>query len=753
MMTPMQKSASKAQAIKRVLKNPAFQGAVLAAPMTYAEYQGYNPFMEDLKNRNPTPVQKGTAYLMNTIGLASLLNPKRKVPAGIATMATMLTTPLMHAGGSGIKGMEQSVDRLTNLTKVEEDRQRLLRRLGVGGLALGGAAALGGLSLARRAVRNAEKPKPVPVDPGRVRVTLPTRDPSDVETHVELPLDHPLLTQTNVRKLRRDLRQRLRDESKERRLLRSERRRQDLEEDDDMEKSADILAFSRSLTKQAKFPQGPDSLMRPPMEGQPAPQGPDPAMMKQQQAMQGQMQQLQQENAQLQQQLQQVDEQVQQQSMQVQQEAEAVVQQTQMEAQQQVQKLQQQNAQMQQELNAQKQEAQLAKHEAQLASRSAELKAQERELSAKGKTTLSPALLNQAKLLNSHIGRLSKGASTLKKKDFESYVVRNVFRPLKKKAVTFDGVPAASQNARLPVRNTTLTPPATTSTASQFLPGPVMPSSGGPGMQTVRAQVGPAPYAIGAPRAPAGLLPGAKPLTRWARFGRTLNRVSGPLVAAMEMANYADHRQGYLDEGRTTAEANRSAAVSTGTRAVGSYAGYTAGTWGAKKVLAGKGAAKGAVIGTAIGGPLGTVAGGIIGGVAGLGTALLGSWALGKAGDAITNTNAFHNKDEAEKRHIARLQQQTEAANAGARKQQAALLYGNPGHGGNLHTQNRWGGSQGATTGVGAYTGGYGGTGATGSIGSFFLPLISSALSGPPQPSFPQNSQPRVHRGGPPGGY
>lgn len=671
MMTSMQKSASKAQAVKRVLKNPAFQGAVLAAPMTYAEYQGFNPFLEDLKNRDPTPVQKGTAYLMNTIGLASLLNPNRRVPAGLATMATMTTTPLMHAGGAGIRGMEQSVDRVDNLTRVEANRQQLMRRLGIGGLALGGATALGGLALARRAVRNAEKPKPTG-DTGRVRVTLPTLDPDDVETHLDLPLDHPLLTQTNVRKFRRDLRQRLRDESAERRMLRSQSRAGNQE--DDMEKAADILAFSRSLSKRAKFPQGPDSLMRPPAEGQPVQQGPDPAAMKQQQAMQGQMQQLQQENAQLQQQLQQIDAQVQQQTAQAQQEAQAVVQQSQMEAQEQVQKLQQQNAHMQQELNAQKQEAQLAKHEAQIASRFAELKAQERELTSKtkGKSNLSPALLNQAKLLNSHIGRLSKGASELKKK------VEN---------------PPAKRANMVPVRGT----------------------------------VGPAPYAGGAGRAAAS---GA------ARQGvrGALGRAAVPGLYALDgVMQFGELR----NEGRNVAQAGTAATART---AAG------AGGWVAGKALG----AKGALVGTAIGGPVGTAVGGALGFLGGM----AGSMLAHRGATALTNTRMFGGGNSNQQREQQARATLPQGAQQRQQQQHANTLFGAGSPAGvSMQAQNRWGAAHGATTSATVPTSNYGGDGLGGFVGTLALPLISRMMTGPAQPSFPQQTQPRVHRGAPPGGY
>ena len=88
--------------------------------------------------------------------------------------------------------------------------------LGLGALGLGAL----GINEARRARKQMEKPKDVR-DPGRVRITLPTKDPTDNETQIELPLDHYKLTQTAVTQLRRDLRRRLREEGEERTRTRS----------------------------------------------------------------------------------------------------------------------------------------------------------------------------------------------------------------------------------------------------------------------------------------------------------------------------------------------------------------------------------------------------------------------------------------------------------------------------------------------------------------------------------------------------
>jgi len=52
--------------------------------------------------------------------------------------------------------------------------------------------------------------------PGRMRITLPTRNPNDVETTIELPMDEVNLSKTLLRNISRDTKRRLREETKRR---------------------------------------------------------------------------------------------------------------------------------------------------------------------------------------------------------------------------------------------------------------------------------------------------------------------------------------------------------------------------------------------------------------------------------------------------------------------------------------------------------------------------------------------------------
>ena len=194
-----------------LLKNPMFQGSVAAVPWTVAEYKGYNPLMRDIPDRPSDPVQKAFAYGANALSLAGLVNPKRRIPAGLSLISGAMSTPLIHSSTKGFQALDNVVDRSKINDRQDLRRLALMGTVGVGALGLGAL----GINEARRARKQMEKPKDVR-DPGRVRITLPTKDPTDNETQIELPLDHYKLTQTAVTQLRRDLRRRLREEGEER---------------------------------------------------------------------------------------------------------------------------------------------------------------------------------------------------------------------------------------------------------------------------------------------------------------------------------------------------------------------------------------------------------------------------------------------------------------------------------------------------------------------------------------------------------
>lgn len=88
---------------------------------------------------------------------------------------------------------------------------------------LTGAAGVGGLGLLAMQLMKGDRPVELhqPPSGGRIKVTLPTKKPGDMETSLDLPIDQISLSGAQMAKLRRDARRRLRAESEERTIRRT----------------------------------------------------------------------------------------------------------------------------------------------------------------------------------------------------------------------------------------------------------------------------------------------------------------------------------------------------------------------------------------------------------------------------------------------------------------------------------------------------------------------------------------------------
>lgn len=142
----------------------------------------------------------GTAAAAGGFG-SMLMTPAKDV--------LMQTLPVMRQTGGLIKDIQSRANRppspLTNL-----DPKVLL--------ALGGAGllGLGGLTYAGLRSSKAMKDMAAKSSKGTVRVTLPTKNPGDAETQVEVPIEDMQLSETIYNALGRDTRRRLRGENAER---------------------------------------------------------------------------------------------------------------------------------------------------------------------------------------------------------------------------------------------------------------------------------------------------------------------------------------------------------------------------------------------------------------------------------------------------------------------------------------------------------------------------------------------------------
>jgi hypothetical protein len=124
---------------------------------------------------------------------------------------------LMAAGGlaadtrKNLPGIVQNLENITDKPQAFTNKDKLMAAL-IGAGALGvGAYGAHRISKSMDEQRNA-------ANSGRVTLTLPTKDPNDVETQVSIPLSDAGVSAKTYSQLGRDVRRRLRGESKERKL-------------------------------------------------------------------------------------------------------------------------------------------------------------------------------------------------------------------------------------------------------------------------------------------------------------------------------------------------------------------------------------------------------------------------------------------------------------------------------------------------------------------------------------------------------
>lgn len=149
----------------------------------------------------------------------AIADPTKDLLAGTGLIAAIPTKDLALQAIPAVNSFRTTADTLrqtaAELPGQLKDMQSsssgkwLAGGLGLAALGLGGAALYKYWNQPEQAVG----PGGV-VDKGRVKVTLPTLHPGDAETTLDLPLESPYMTDAMRRKLRRDLRSRVRLENK-----------------------------------------------------------------------------------------------------------------------------------------------------------------------------------------------------------------------------------------------------------------------------------------------------------------------------------------------------------------------------------------------------------------------------------------------------------------------------------------------------------------------------------------------------------
>lgn len=166
----------------------------------------------DEYKKEPITVSRLANALLNTgLGAAAVVpGIPTHVRAGMLTSIpikdlALTSIPAVQTISHGVKDIS---DKMTGLS----DNEKLLAK-GLGAAGLLGGGYLGYKAL--NAIREMAKAQQSQAG-GRVRVALPTKDPNDEETIIEMPIDDLAVSRSQFEKLQRDLRRRIRKETKER---------------------------------------------------------------------------------------------------------------------------------------------------------------------------------------------------------------------------------------------------------------------------------------------------------------------------------------------------------------------------------------------------------------------------------------------------------------------------------------------------------------------------------------------------------
>jgi len=139
-------------------------------------------------------------------------------------MMTPLKDILMNSIDSS-KKLPKALDKYTNQGILSPEGMSDKARIALALLGAGGLAGAGILAHKRNKATEelAEATRESANPGGRVRLSLPTKDPNDIETNIDLPIEEIMLPQYIKQELSRDTRSRLRQEGKERKRKRQGR--------------------------------------------------------------------------------------------------------------------------------------------------------------------------------------------------------------------------------------------------------------------------------------------------------------------------------------------------------------------------------------------------------------------------------------------------------------------------------------------------------------------------------------------------
>lgn len=223
---PVIKAGSEKQNVKRANKVLQLLGKVGLSPenmktigkglgvatgmdaLTYGRDKSFEEYIN-----SPLTVSRATNALFNTILGGAALDPKLDLVKRLTALGAI---PAKDVAISAIPAVPSITESLKNIS--ENSLGNFISNLSPTGKAVGAAGALGAGYLGLKAINAIKNMADAQRESarGKVRVALPTKDPNDQETIIELPIQDLEVSRSQFEKLQRDLRRRIRKETKER---------------------------------------------------------------------------------------------------------------------------------------------------------------------------------------------------------------------------------------------------------------------------------------------------------------------------------------------------------------------------------------------------------------------------------------------------------------------------------------------------------------------------------------------------------
>lgn len=209
-------------ALKMLIKSPAFLRSVKSVGYTGLLDGLVNDFKYDRESITPRRIGLDVFNLFgSSLGFKMLEGKKLGVGKAVTGASTLMALPikdLAFVGASQLPNISKSLTSMaaTDSSQVQNESKNLAwdkkkhilyAALGLGALGVGGVAT-------GHAIKEYQEQKNNPQ--GKLKVILPTRDARDAETSIEMPITATGLSHAQLGNISRDIRRRIRRESKER---------------------------------------------------------------------------------------------------------------------------------------------------------------------------------------------------------------------------------------------------------------------------------------------------------------------------------------------------------------------------------------------------------------------------------------------------------------------------------------------------------------------------------------------------------